>query len=307
MERAHDGVFGADTGLVSLVPAGGSMSPLTVSMEGCGDGLNCNSDLVSKDEVDKRLKELTSEGACGGVLVAPTSVMPVAVGVFLGAFLAWFVLRRLAGNLGVVVAVDRSMVERISSKLVGRSSGGNSASKTHAASGTIEGGHNNLTSGVVDLLLVLVVMGLLDSKVVVGRDSRCVGVNHILVGGKVTVSMDGRLVGVDDGLLSSKVVIDRSGGLVGISHGPAWSEGVDNRVQGRSLSRGRPNKEVSIRESNKAPDDDLLASVLRYARHDADTWVSNLRVLASRAIMGWFGIDDAVDGVSDLDPAHGLT
>jgi hypothetical protein len=66
-------------------------------------------------------------------------------------------------------------------------------------------------------------------------------------------------------------------------------------------------RRASAYEVNKAPDDDLLASALRHARHDADIWMSNLRVLASRAIMGWFGIDDAVDGISDLDPAHGLT
>jgi hypothetical protein len=93
--------------------------------------------------------------------------MPVAVGVSLRALLAWFVQWRLAGNLGAVVAVDRSMVKRTSSKLVGRSSGGNTASKIHGASGTIERGHHNLTSGVVDLLLVLVVKRLLNSRVVV--------------------------------------------------------------------------------------------------------------------------------------------
>lgn len=92
MERAHDRVFDADAGLMSLIPAWRGMSPLTVSVERRGDGLDCNNNLVSKNKADKRLRELTGESASCGIVVAPTSVVPVAVGVSLRAFLAWLVL-----------------------------------------------------------------------------------------------------------------------------------------------------------------------------------------------------------------------
>lgn len=120
MERAHDRVFDADAGLMSLVPAWRGMSPLTVSVERRGDGLE-------------------GERASCGVVVAPVSVVPVAVGVSLRAFLAWLVLRRLDGVLGAAAVVNRT-----SSKLVNRSVGGNSASKLHGAGGTIERGHRDL-------------------------------------------------------------------------------------------------------------------------------------------------------------------
>lgn len=135
-----------------------------------------------------------------------------------------------------------------SSKLVGRFRCGNKASKTHGASGTIEGRHDDLTGGVVDLLLVLVVMRLLGSKVVVHRDGRSIGVNHgvgvshVLVDGRVVVDRDGRHVGVDHGLLSNKMVIDRRCGLVGVRYGLAWGERGDNWVQSCSLSRSRSKK-----------------------------------------------------------------
>lgn len=90
--------------------------------------------------------------------------------------------------------------------------------------------------------------GLLGIKGVVCRNSRCVRirygtrVEHALADGRVVVDRDGRFVGVDHGLLSSKMVIDRSRGLVGIRHGLAWSERGDNWVQGCSLSWSRSKK-----------------------------------------------------------------